>query len=374
MIAFFIIAYCVFIWLVYYQLKIKPTPFNLAVCATIGIVAVGTIVICWRFASPTSNNVVVMKYTIPIVPQIRGHIKRLVAKPNMPLKKDKDVLFVIDQEPFEISVRQKEADLEVARRKVQEIQASIPVGEASIREAESNRDSSKAELDAKKATNERSPGAVSEVEIEQLQAEVDANLAAIDKAKASLAQTKQSLRVSQEQVVSANSQLDSAQYDLAQCTVYAPSDGFITQWVAREGTMASPLPVSPVGTFVESDQVALVAIFSQNVLSNVRAGDQVEVAMKSLPGQVLQGTVDTIIEATGEGQVNPSGQLVSAANFKSSGLLAVKLKLDDSKIAEQLPIGAAGNVAVYTESGKPFQIISKVYVRMQATLYYLIPF
>ena len=87
MIALFTALYCLAIWLFYVKRKVKPTPTNLAVCAVIGLNAIGGIVICWRFASPNSSNLVVSRYTVQLVPQVKGPVTKIHAAPNVPLKK-----------------------------------------------------------------------------------------------------------------------------------------------------------------------------------------------------------------------------------------------------------------------------------------------
>ena len=42
----------------------------------------------------------------------------------------------------------------------------------------------------------------------------------------------------------------------------------------------------------------------------------------------------------------------SAANFGSQGFLAVRIYIDDEQLARELPLGAAGATAIYTEVGE----------------------
>ncbi len=102
-----------------------------------------------------------------------------------------------------------------------------------------------------------------------------------------------------------------------------------------------------------------------------RAGQPVELAFNSRPGELFRGKVDNIIEATGEGQFAPGGKLLSAATVGSKGFLAVKISLDDPEAANGLALGTAGTVAIYTDFGKLFDIISKVAIRMQKWAYFL---
>jgi len=123
MIALFILLYVAGIWLFYLKLKVKPTPVNLASCSVIGIVAVGAIVICWQFSAPTSSQLVVTRFTIQIIPQVKGPITKIEAKPNVPLTKGKDVLFEIQKDPYEYSVNQSKAAVGAAEKTVEQLQA-----------------------------------------------------------------------------------------------------------------------------------------------------------------------------------------------------------------------------------------------------------
>jgi hypothetical protein len=49
----------------------------------------------------------------------------------------------------------------------------------------------------------------------------------------------------------------------------------------------------------------------------------------------------------------------------------VAIELDDQEVARSLPQGTGGTVAIYTQSGKPVHVISKVAMRMNAWLAYL---
>jgi len=373
MIALFIIFYAAGIWLFYMKMKVKPSPVNLAACVVIGVVAVGAIVICWQFSAPTSSQLVISRPTIQIVPQVKGPITKIVAQPNVPLAKGKDILFEIQKEPYQYAVRQSNAAVSAAAKTVEQMQAGLKEADATIDEATASLEAAKADLAAKEDANKRSPGAVSALELTELRAKVTASEAGVDKANAAKEGATFSLEMARQQVEVAKAQLDTAQFDLEQCTVYAPADGFVTNWQVREGAMAVPLPLAPMGTFIDTTEADVVGVFSQNVLKNVNPGDRVEVALKNHPGEVFAGTVDSVIQASGEGQFVTSGKLLDATSVHSSGKFAVKISLDDQQLAGSLPMGTAGMATIYTQKGKPFQIISTVTVRIKAWMYYLLP-
>jgi membrane fusion protein, multidrug efflux system len=99
----------------------------------------------------------------------------------------------------------------------------------------------------------------------------------------------------------------------------------------------------------------------------------VEMVLDPYPGRLFTGKVDTVIQATGEGQYKTGGDIPIAAKTGSYGMLAVKIQVTGDDRSIQLPLGAGGTVAIYTDKGKPVHIISKVTIRMKKWLMYVLP-
>jgi multidrug resistance efflux pump len=229
-------------------------------------------------------------------------------------------------------------------------------------------------LDVAKETERINPAAVAKLVVVQAEQQYNAALASVEQVKAAEAQATAGLEEARSTVGTVQAQLELAKFNLAQCKVYAPADGFVTNWQVREGTMAVSLPFAPIGTFIDTSRTSLVASFGQNIVKNVKPGDPVEISLKTRPGEVLAGKVEAIIQATGEGQFVTTGTLGSAADLSSSGMFILKFDLDDPDVDDSLAMGTAGTVVVYTDTGKPFHVISKVTVRINAWMYYLLPF
>jgi multidrug resistance efflux pump len=374
MIAFFTVIYCLAIWLFFVKMKIKPNPNNLAMVVVIGIVAIGAIVILWRFSAPNTSNLVVSRYTVQLVPQVKGPITKIHAQPNVPLKMGEDLLFEIQKDIYQNTFTEISESLEAARQNIDQLAAGAVAAEASVKKAEAGQLAAQAELEISKKSESELPGAVSKLELEQQTQQLNAANAAVDQANATLLQARIGKQSGASTARSLEAELANAKFNLDQCTVYAPADGFVTAWTVREGTMAVPMPFSQMGTFIDTSQVIMLASFSQNVLKNVKPGDKAELAFKTRPGEVFTGSVESIVQATGEGQFAVTGTLPTAESIGSDGLLIVKFLMDDEETAANLAIGTAGTAVVYTEKGKPFHVISKVVVRMNAWMYYLNPF
>jgi multidrug resistance efflux pump len=139
----------------------------------------------------------------------------------------------------------------------------------------------------------------------------------------------------------------------------------------REQTPVARWQFTSVGTIMDLSSTRIVVIYPQNLLKYVKSGDKSEIAFMRKPGVIATGTVDAVVQYTGEGQFVASGTLPVAATIDSKGFLAVRIRLDDKDFAKTLPLGAAGTTAIYTDFGKPFQIISKIALRIKGWLYYL---
>ena len=117
--------YCFFVWLIFIKLKLLPwtTPFKVA-AAIIPVVALLTMLMLLNIFAPTTNDVRVVKYVVPIVSQVRGRVIEVPVQNNRPVKKG-DVLFRIDPTPYEIEVRSLEAKLVSDQAKVGADQAKL---------------------------------------------------------------------------------------------------------------------------------------------------------------------------------------------------------------------------------------------------------
>jgi multidrug resistance efflux pump len=103
--------YSFFVWLIFIKLKLLPwtTPWKVAV-AIIPVVALATMLLLLNIFAPTTTDVRVVKYVVPIVSGVRGRVIDVPVENNRPVTKG-DVLFRIDPTPYEITIRSLEADL-----------------------------------------------------------------------------------------------------------------------------------------------------------------------------------------------------------------------------------------------------------------------
>lgn len=370
MIAFITIFYTVAIVLVFRVLHVKPRPWPIAAFVVAGVILIGGIVVLWTLAAPISERAVVSRYVLQIVPWVKGKVLAIPAKPNVPLRKG-DVLFQIDPAPYQYAVEQAKAQLTSAKANVQELEAAVAAAKATIKKAQADTAAAKFAYEADVRSEKQAPGSVSQLKISQDLAKYVADQATVQQTTAELDQSTKALAATRDSLPGLQSQVETAEFNLSQCTVVAPADGYVTDWQIRTESMANPIVLTSVGTFIETSQTFIAAAFPAQELLHVRPGQEVELTFKCRPGRLFHGTVENVLQATGEGQFVPTGKLPSAAQIGSPGFLAVKIRLDDEETAAVLEMGAPCTVAIYTDWGKPFDLISKVAVRMQKWLYFL---
>ena len=169
-------------------------------------------------------------------------------------------------------------------------------------------------------------------------------------------------------VAQIRAQLRQAQLNLSWTTISAPAEGFVTNLQLREGFIVRS--AAPVMTFVDTSEQYVIVPLSQNTIRHVEPGNTAEVALRLYPGRIFNGTVESVAWASGEGQGDPSGTLPSVASLTPGTAFAVRVTLDDFPAGMELPIGAGGAAAIFSEGGKPLRIIRQVTIRMYTWLNY----
>lgn len=283
-----------------------------------GVVFIGILIFAMNYNHPYSEMSQQYFATTPIIPNVNGQVISVPAKTNSPLKKG-DILLEIDPVPFQnkydsLAAQLKMAQIDLDRAKELVLRKAMPQRDLDL--AQSRADQLKAEL-------------------------------------------------------------STAQYELSQTTVRSPADGFVTQVVVRPGMRAVSIPLRPLMVFVPTEDNYFVGWFRQNYLLRLKAGDKAEVTFDAIPGKIFSAKVKNVFAVLAEGQLSPSGELVTAAKAFYPGRIPVSFEITDPKFAKYkhlLPAGSYGQSAIYTDHAKHLSLLRKILIRMTAWLNYLFPF
>ena len=261
-----------------------------------------------------SGPALVGRQSVQIVPDVAGEVIDVPVAPNTALKAN-DVLFKIDPVPFESQVNALDAQL-----KFQELRLS-------------------------QMTQLQERGSGRSFDVEQRQAEVD------------------QLRA----------QLAGAKWNLEKTVVRAPTEGYVTNVTLRKGARVASLPLAPVMAFIDTSETVIGVEINQIDARYIEPGQEVELTFKFMPGRILTGRVETVLQAISSGQLAPSGQAATPKQFQAAPFV-VRVALDDAEVANSLPAGSTGEAAIYTDHVKVAHVIRRVMLRMTAILNYVLPF
>lgn len=362
--------------LVFRFLKVPLTKWTVTSAVVAGVFLVGSIVVVMNYNHPFSRDGRIYFYATPVSPAVNGQVVEVPVVANTPVKKG-DVLFRLDPRPFEFAVKRRKAALAAAEQTVAEEQAVLKAAVAAVRSAIANRDRAKDDYERHRDVN-TSSGA-SPFSTQQVDDLRNAYLASEAALAASEAQAEQAKLVANNQidgvdtnVVQLEAELSRAQFELEQSVYRAPTDGYATQVFLHPGMMAVSLPLKPVMTFVHTDKRLFAASFDQVALQRVREGDAAEISFAGVPGRVFKARVQTVLKFMAEGELEPSGTLLTPkAPFGSGRVIALVEPVDDLA-AFELPGGSTAEVAIYTGHWSEFALIRRILLRIRAWENYLV--
>lgn len=306
-------AICVVIFKVF---RVPLNKWTVPSAALGGVLIVGALVVVMNYNHPFAERARKYELTTPIVPTIAGRVVSVDAEPNSLLEKG-DVLFTIEQTKYKAIVDSLTARVESAKLDMERAEQLARTGAGSVR----NRDLTRA--------------------------------------------TYEDL----------SNQLIEAQFNLDETVVRAPTRGYISQRFLEPGMMAVSIPIRPVMVFVHQENDIFTGWFRQNSLLRLKEGDEAEIAFDGIPGRVFSGEVETVLPILAEGQLQPTGNLMT--DNAGPGRVPVRVRITDpdfDKYRAQLPGGAYGQIALYSEHAHHVAIMRKILLRMSSWMNYLFPF
>jgi multidrug resistance efflux pump len=403
-----LLAICaLFVWLIF--IKFKWLPWNTTsqvIVVIIPAVGMAALILLLNVYAPSSSDVRVYKYSVPVVSQGRGRVMEVAVEEGNRLVKKGDVLFRVDPTLYRLTVNQLEAQLlstragqreldeslKQARGKVSEATGAIQQATGRVREVTARLELARLRL--KQNAELASTGARSKFELERAQTDVREIEAQLDAARAVDAQARAAeiqARAAEQQIVqklstrtdegefaqvtAIRAQLENARWELDQTTVRSPCDCYVANLQLRPGAFVAGMPFNLVMTLVEAEG-QVVALYHQNELHEVRPGDEAEFALETYPGRIIKAKVDPIVwaQGQGQGQLPASGTLPMTGVFaQPPGRLAVKFDIAERDRELFLAAGAAGHAAIYTEGMEAIHILRKVIFRVGSYTNWLIP-
>lgn len=373
MIVFLTLSYCILLFLLVKFNIIKLTKFWQLSPAIFLLLLIILLFIPMQFWAPESKDLRIYGRIISITPRVYGKVLEVPVQPNTPLNTG-DILFRIDPEPYQNTVDQLKAALAQAEQGVPQLKT---IWEGSI----ASREKATAALTMAQKNYKRKfalwkEHTISTQEFDHAQSTLDESEAALEQAKASEEKAKLAFESdidgTNTGVAELKAQLNNAELQKSDTIVRAPSKGYVLNIQLRPGAIVGKYAISSPMTFVDTSQAPNISMLvKQNMARKIKAGDSAEVAFDYYPGKIFPAKVKAVLRAFGEGQLAPSGDLPTTATSPPPGRIGVTLEMDPNLLPDDIPLGASGSAAIYTQYGKPTHIIRKVMIRMDSFMDYL---
>jgi len=327
--------------------------------------------------TPYTSQARVEAFLTQVAPEVAGDVLEVGVKDNAAVRKGQ-MLFRLDPEPYELAVQAAEANLSVA------LQAA-DVSVADVASARAQITKQRADLSASRQLGGIVSGLVEKralPETQGIRAHADTSKSAADltRAEADLRKALANLGATgmrNPKVRQALAALDQARLDLRNTEVRAPADGTVTNLRLAAGQYVAP--GQPLLSFLEGGPRWISADMRENQLGNVKAGQDVTIALDIKPGKLFRGRVQSVGWGVSQGDEAPTGQLSSMP--KDQGWLRDPqsfpvriLVLPDEAKDAGIDVGRSGaqaNVIIFTDDHSILNPIGRLWIKLVALLSYL---
>jgi multidrug resistance efflux pump len=320
-------------------------PFALAIIVVIALIA------GWYAASdrhaPGTSRAVVSANVVQIAARVPGRVTEIAVRDNE-IVPSGSVLFQIDQRPFEIAVDRARVQLEQATQTLDASSAQLAATYAQVAQARAAFENVRAENARSETLAEQ--GIIADARLDASRAQLAEAQAGLDTALAQSDSAERSLGVvgsENPSVQAAQLGLEQAQFDLLSTTVTAPRRGVVTNLRLAPGQFVGA--GQPALTFIEDEGVWITADLRENQLVEVDAGDRVTMIFDAAPGQIFEGSVESLGWGINPGRSEAGGLPVNAPStqwFEPARRMPVRIELDGGMDAWPRKARVGGNVSV----------------------------
>ncbi|WP_318494975.1 HlyD family secretion protein [Photobacterium leiognathi] len=337
----------------------------------------------------------------PAASTIKGHVNEIYVEPNSQVK-DGDLVYELDAEPYRIALNKAQASLasaevslSIAKEDVEMAQAGYHAANKDIEIAHNqlaaanedyklkqamlnryikqnsvvNHTITQSKLDEQRTAVEvaKSQKIMLTSQIDKSEIAVKQKQLALDKAKLAVNSREVDVKTQQENVAK-------AEWDLKNTKVYAPTDGYVTNFIMREGQFVGSVPRIQMYT---KEKYVLMRVNHQ-AIRNVKPGQMAEFATAVYPGKVFAAEVEGIVEATGESQGNLIGRETNVRQTTGANMANkhhfVRLKVLETE-GYDIPVGSVGIGWISAEKPISFMgfldVVRGIIIRMKAQIFYV---
>src|SRR6201986_1732002 len=244
-----------------------------------------------------------------IAPKVSGYLHDVLVGDNERVKAGQ-VLARIDDRDFKVALDQAKADVAAAEAAIASKQAQLDVQQAVIDAAKATLDVDSASAtfatqENKRYTDLAATGYGSVQNAQSAQSRNAGALAAIERDKANLASALKQVELLKAEIAQsvaaaarATALQHQAELNLSYATIIRPIDGVVGNRTLRAGQYVQA--GTQLMSVVPASGAYVIANFKETQLTNVQAGQPVDIDVDMFPGRPVHGHVDSLAPASGQ--------------------------------------------------------------------------
>ncbi|MGD2007404.1 MAG: HlyD family secretion protein [Cellvibrionales bacterium] len=348
----------------------------------LGVLLLLVVLLSWYIAAdrltPYTSQARVEGFVVGVAPKVAGLVTAVTVGNNQTVSAG-DVLFTIDTSDYEIALQRAESDYEKALQQLAAGDAGVTAARAGLVAAQANEAKSRQDFARLQRLYEQDPGTISQRRLEVSEASLAAARAQVTAAEADIQRAIDSKGGDDDAnnafLKGAETALSKARLDLANTEVRAGKTGVITDLKAEVGQFAGV--GHPVMTLVATDEFWINAAFTENNLSVLQPGAEVEVLFDVLPGEVFSGRVRSVSLGVSASQPAQPGTLPKVQNdrdwLRQSQRFPVQVDIvdvSDPTLREALRIGGQASVIAYADAPWLLRGLAWLSIRVRSVLSY----
>jgi multidrug resistance efflux pump len=362
--------YLILIWLVFSKFKLIKWGWGSgAVTVFVGALILALFLAMFNYLTPSGSFVVVAR-VVEVTPNVSGQVTAIPVQPNVPVKSGA-VLFQIDPAPFQYKVAQLEASLVQAKQQAQQLKANYEQVTANVEGLTKQLAYNTQRLaDIQKLTGQQAQSVFREqdtqVQFETVSAQLLSAKAAQQSAKLAVDSEIGGVNTTVAQI---QAQLDNANWELEQTTIRAPGDGYVSVMAVAVGDRA--LQAHSLMSFIISDEIAIVGMFSPNGFQTITPGAVVKLVFDDVPGRIYQATILEIPRGVGQGQVATSGMLARVGSIGGAKAYPAQISIPDGIDRTHLRLGMPGTATAFADNAGIIGLLMSILVWISSYTAYL---
>ena len=244
-----------------------------------------------------------------VAPKVSGYLHEVLVGDNERVRGGQ-VLARIDDRDFKVALDQAKADVAAAEAAIASKQAQLDVQQTVINAAKATLDVDTANAtfatqENKRYTDLAATGYGSVQNAQSAQSRNAGALAAIERDKANLASALKQVELLKAEIAQsvaaasrANALQHQAELNLSYATIVAPIDGVVGNRTLRAGQYVQA--GTQLMSVVPASGAYVIANFKETQLTNVQAGQAVDIDVDMFPGRPVHGHVDSLAPASGQ--------------------------------------------------------------------------